>query len=83
MNLELNFGALAAPLQHQLRNQGLAVVEGDAERLAHLQRDADALVRLMIRDVLTDSAASVARRKLIKRVCELKMTHAMPAEMAG
>jgi hypothetical protein len=47
-----------------------------------LQRDADALVRLVIRDVLTDSAATAARRKLIKRVCALKMTHAMPAERA-
>lgn len=82
MNLELNFGALSAPLQQQLRSQGLAVLDGDAERLEHLQRDADALVRLVIRDVVTDSAAAAARRKLIKRVCALKMTHVMPAERA-
>ena len=75
MNLELNFGALSLPLQQQLRSQGLAVLEGDAERLDHLQRDADALVRLVIRDVVTDSAAAAARGKLIKRVCALKMTH--------
>ena len=82
MNLELNFGALSAPLVQQLRSQGLAVLEGDSDRLDHLQKDADALVRLVIRDVLTDSAAATARRKLIKRVCALKMTHVMPAERA-
>ncbi len=83
MNLELNFGALSAPLQQQLRSQGLAVLDADAERLEHLQRDADALVRLVIRDVITDSAAANARRKLIKQACALKMTHVMPAERAA
>ena len=83
MNLELNFGALSAPLHQQLRSQGLAVLDGDAERLEHLQRDADELARLVIRDVITDSAAASARRKLIKRVCALKMTHVTPAERAA
>ncbi len=78
MNLALNFGGLAAPLRQQLRSQGLVVLDGDAEKLDHLQRDADALVRLVILNLVTDSAASAARRKLIKRVCALKMTHAMP-----
>jgi hypothetical protein len=80
MNLKLNFGALSEPLQQQLISQGLRVLDGDAERLEHLQRDADALARLVIRDVVTDSAAAAARRKLIKRVCALKMTHVMPAK---
>jgi len=79
MKLELSFGAFSALLKQQLRSQGLAVLDGDAERLEHLQRDADALVRLVIRGVITDSAAASARRKLITRVCALKMTHVMSA----
>jgi hypothetical protein len=74
MNVQLTFGALAAPLVEQLHSQGLAVLDCDAARLDHLQRDADALVRLVIRGVLTESAATVARRKLMKEVCKLKMT---------
>jgi len=83
MNVELNFGALSAPLQQQLKSQGLAVLDVDAERLQHLQRDADELARLAIRDVITDGAAASGRRKLIKRVCALKMTHVMPTERAA
>ena len=73
MNVELNFGALSDPIRQQLRRQGLVIAEGHADRLDHLQQDADALVRLVVRDVVTDSAALAARRKLIKRVCALKM----------
>ena len=82
MNLELNFGALSAPLNQQLRSQGLVVLAGDAERLEHLQRDVDSLMRLVIRDVVTDSAAAAARGKIIKRVCALKMTHVAQAVAA-
>ena len=81
MNVEISFGAMSPPLVQQLQRQGL--VARDNNQLEHLQLDVDALTRLVIRDVLTDSAATSVRRKLLKRICALKMTHSTPAEPHG
>ena len=81
MNVEISFGAMSPPLAQQLQRQGLAV--RDNNQLEHLQLDVDALTRLVIRDVLTDSAATAVRKKLLKRVCALKMTHSTPTEPHG
>lgn len=61
--LAIEFGALAPPLSEQLAALGI-----DDETIEHWQRDADAISRLSIRDVLTTREARVARERLWKRM---------------
>ena len=63
MQISLHFGAMAAPLSEQL--QGCDI---DTNDLNHFQKDADAIVRLAVRGLITDSTKTSAHRKLIKNI---------------
>ena len=66
MILKLVFGAIVPNIGQQLRDAGFtASKNGDIE---HWQKDADAITRLIVRGLLTDSAGTVARRKLMKKI---------------
>jgi hypothetical protein len=63
MNIEIHFGALAPRLSKQ--DAGAYIKK---KTLSHLQRDADALVRLHLRGVLSDSEVEKARRRLMNKI---------------
>ena len=67
-HLNLDFGALAAfPLRTQLKHQGFRIIAGaEVEQL-----DADAIVRLHLHKLLTDSQAKQAQQKLMKHITKL------------
>jgi hypothetical protein len=65
MTLNLAFGALAEPLAKQLAKAQVVIEKND---LMRLQRDADALVRVHIGGLLTDSELRRARKKLMKKI---------------
>ena len=70
--LGLHFGALVPNIGQQLFDVGIVP---NGASLKHWQKDADAIVRLNIRGLLTDSAVHVARQKLMKQIikeCEKK-----------
>lgn len=67
MMLSLHFGAFVQPLKQQLRD---AKVKAPAGSVSAWQQDADAITRLVIRGLLTDSAAQAARRKLLRTICK-------------
>lgn len=60
---DITFGAMADPLRKQLEMTGI-----DVGTINHLQRDADAIVRLHVRGLLTDSETSRARIRVIKKI---------------
>lgn len=76
--IRLSLGALAEPLTAQLRTQGCFLESGDAD---HLQADADAITRLVIRGYMTEAASRRARRRLVERVAERVVYAHQLAEM--
>ena len=64
-NLSLSFGALVPKLKEQLKEQKITVTESE---IAHFQKDADGIVRLKIRGLLTDSVSRDTSRKLLKNI---------------
>jgi hypothetical protein len=69
MKKNIKFGALAPKLRAQLREQKLRVK--DADKLAHLQRDADAVSRLLIRGLITEGMAHLARKQIVDQLLAL------------
>jgi len=65
-NTMIELGALAKPLSEQLSTFNV-----DKEELERLDMDADAISRLYIRDLITESQATKARQKLMKRIHRL------------
>ena len=65
MTIAIKFGAMALPIRKQLGAAGFAIGADEAHQL---QQDADAVTRLCIRGVLSDSAASSARKRIIRRI---------------
>ncbi len=63
----LSFGALAGPLEDQLRGQGLRLNMTPLNRNL-LQRDIDEVSRLLFREVITRTQASSARSRIFKRI---------------
>lgn len=59
----ITFGAMVDPLRKQLEGSGI-----DAGTMNHLQRDVDAIVRLHIRGLLTDSEMKKACTRFVKKV---------------
>lgn len=59
------FGATADPIKQQLAAQFFAASDSDCE---WWQRDADAITRLDVSDLLPRSAVLNARKKLMKRI---------------
>ncbi len=66
--LALHFGAICHPLAKQLMEQGVRMNAGIRGSASIWQKDADAITRLAVRQLLPDSAARNARRKLLKRI---------------
>lgn len=65
-NIELVFGAVCPSIAEQLTGIDHGI---NPEALGHAQFDADAITRLSIRGLIPDSAARLARQKLLKRIC--------------
>lgn len=63
------FGAMSKPLAEQIKDQGLTVVS--TFKLRHLQRDADAITRLQVRGILSQTATHAARKKLHKAIAAI------------
>ena len=63
--LNIVFGAFASTLDYQLAAVGLNITKTE---LAHYQRDADALSRLLIRGLLTEGEGRIARQKLANKI---------------
>lgn len=61
--LELSFGALAKPLAAQADLSAI-----NADTVVHLQRDADAITRLLIRGLLSGAEAHRARKRLMRKI---------------
>ena len=67
MRVSIAFGAMADPLKDQLRQQGLHM---NAGKCGHFQRDMDAINRLLIRGMASDSEGTKIRRRLLKSILE-------------
>jgi hypothetical protein len=65
-SIALEFGALAPPLLDQLTQAGHGAVA--VETVRHWQKDANALCRLRIRCLITESAARNGQRKLGRQI---------------
>lgn len=61
----IRFGAMAPSIKEQIKEQGFKI---DPTDCAHLQKDAEAITRLRIRGLLTDSACKSAHDKLFKKI---------------
>jgi hypothetical protein len=66
ITLSLHFGATASPLKEQLKKMTGATWAADA--LDHFQKDADAVTRLFVRNLITDAQAHRARQKLVNKI---------------
>lgn len=64
----IELGALSDDLSKQLDSFGLCAPK---EKIEHLQQDADAISRLNIRGLISDSAAKQARQRLMKRIVQV------------
>lgn len=63
----ITFGALAPEIREQLDEAGLRYEEKDAE---HFNRDAEAITRLHLRNLIPNGQAEKARQKLVKKIGE-------------
>jgi hypothetical protein len=63
--LSLHFGAMCRDLAEQLEIQGIRL---DAKIVVHFQSDAEAITRLVIRNLIPDSVARDARRRLLRNI---------------
>lgn len=61
--MQIAFGALAPTLVDQLAGSKVPV-----EKLEAFDRDADAVTRLVVRGLLTQSQANAARKKILKEI---------------
>lgn len=66
--ISIVFGAMADPIRLQLRGQYRGIGSRD---VGHLQRDADAVSRLLVRGLITASSASGARKKILQKLIAL------------
>lgn len=66
-------GALSRGLNEQLKRQGLAVAESHRNSLVLLQGDADAITRLRVHGYISETAAGVAHRRLLRGLLNLKL----------
>ena len=62
----LAFGWGADPIQDQIEAFGITTV--DADTIEHWQKDADAILRCVMRDCLTDSESMKARNRLTRKI---------------
>jgi hypothetical protein len=67
----LVMGAMAPDFAQQFLEGDITVPADKQRDLDALQRDADAITRLVIRGLLPESQGMEARKKLEKRICSL------------
>lgn len=67
MKVEIRFGALAPKIREQLAALKLRAYHKD---VAEWQSDADVITRLLIRGLLSPSAANACRRKLVRLIAD-------------
>jgi len=63
--ISLSFGATAPPLSEQLNNFGFG-----EKKLERWQKDADAITRLSVRELITETEAKKARKRLLGYISE-------------
>jgi hypothetical protein len=66
---QLQFGALAPPIEEQLRDQGLRLDLTPLSR-QFLQQDADDVSRLYVRGLLTKAESDRVRNRLVKKIAK-------------
>ena len=64
--LKIAMGAMSDSLTDQFKSQGFE----PPKDIDHFQKDADAITRLKIRGLLTDSQSDSARKKLMKELAK-------------
>lgn len=62
----ITFGALADRIEDQIKAQGVS--QYDAKTIAQFQEDADAIIRLVIRQFLPESTKRNLHDKLMRRI---------------
>jgi hypothetical protein len=65
LNGQLSFGLTSRPLRQQLSELGVKL---DALLVRQMQKDADAIGRLAVRSLLSDSEVSKAYRRLLNSI---------------
>ena len=70
MRLELHFGALTDPVSKQLSEQFKTPID-----LPQFDKDADALVRVYVRGIISDSENKKARQRLMKKITAYLTAH--------
>ena len=76
----IEFGAMAAPIDEQLRDQGLRL---DIEEVAlwALQCDADGVARLFVRGILTETEVHKAKNRILQIIKkQVRPLHPTPTE---
>jgi len=63
--MEIILGAMSTPISEQLTNQG---IKFDDKSIEHLQKDADAITRLYMRDLIGQTTANTLREKLYQKI---------------
>jgi len=63
--LSITFGSMCEPIAKQLAQQGRTI---PADKLDHIQMDADAIARLVVRGIITEASARRARQKVFLRI---------------
>jgi hypothetical protein len=71
--VHISFGALAPPIDKQLREQDCKL-DMDPLQRGYLQRDADEVSRLRVRSILTEGESDKAR----KRIMQIITKHVRP-----
>mgnify|MGYP001582550218 CR=1 FL=1 len=65
MHLQLDFGAMAPKIAEQITAAGLTA---NPAEIAHCQKDADALTRLIVRGLLSESTIRNGRKRLMEYI---------------
>jgi hypothetical protein len=65
-SIEIRFGALCPPICEQIEAQGLVAREW--LEIKAIQADADAVARLLVRGLISNLQARVARKRIVEAV---------------
>jgi hypothetical protein len=68
IKISINFGAMVEPIKDQLKRQD---VDFDYRQINLLQLDSDAITRLLIQGLISESVAHKSREKLMKKIVKL------------
>jgi hypothetical protein len=64
-SISIEFGALAAPIKEQLKDQGISLEDDISERF---EKIAYSIVFLHLQGIIPDSVRDSARKKLMKKI---------------